>query len=238
MSTQTGPNAVRGITRRQVLTTLKKSDGLTADQLSVLLGITSMAVRKHLSALERDGLIEATVVRRPVGRPVHVYRLSALADDFFPKHYHLVITDLLSDLLELDGEEKVDLLLARRAERTRHFLKERVSKARTFEERVEALAEGMDELGYLAAWERLDDSTYIVRQYNCAIQRVATCFPVVCQYESESFGEILDADVERCSHILAGDCMCGYLIRSRSRQAFPAASPDVIEDQRPQQAAS
>ena len=69
MSTQTGPNAVHGITRRQVLTTLKKSDGLTADQLSVLLGITSMAVRKHLSALERDGLIESTVVRRPVGRP-------------------------------------------------------------------------------------------------------------------------------------------------------------------------
>lgn len=229
MSTQTGPNAVHGITRRQVLTTLKKSDGLTADQLSVLLGITSMAVRKHLSALERDGLIESTVVRRPVGRPVHVYRLSSLADDFFPKHYHLVITDLLSDLMELDGEQKVELLLARRAERTRQFLEARVGKAGTFEERVEALAEGMDELGYLAAWERIDDSTYIIRQYNCAIQRVANCFPVVCQYESECFGEILDADVERCSHILAGDCMCGFLIRAR--QNFQGTTHrDSVED--------
>ncbi|HEU4793485.1 MAG TPA: winged helix-turn-helix transcriptional regulator [Nitrolancea sp.] len=237
MSTQTGPNAVHGITRRQVLTTLKKSDGLTADQLSVLLGITSMAVRKHLSALERDGLIESTVVRRPVGRPVHVYRLSVLAEDFFPKHYHVVITDLLSDLLELDGEQKVELLLARRAERTRHFLAERVNKAGTFEERVEALAEGMDELGYLAAWERIDDSTYMIRQFNCAIQRVATCFPVVCQYESESFGEILDADVERCSHILAGDCMCGYLIRDRKTYQG-TARPEAIEEQNRQHAAA
>ncbi len=236
MSTTTGPNAIHGITRRQVLTTLKKSDGLTADQLSVLLGITSMAVRKHLSALERDGLIESTIVRRPVGRPVHVYRLSELADDFFPKHYHMVITDLLSDLMEIDGEEKVELLLARRAERTRQYLEARVKKTDSFEERVEALAEGMDELGYLAAWERLDDSTYIIRQFNCAIQRVATCFPVVCQYESESFGEILDADVERCSHILAGDCMCGYVIRDR-KSYQGTKSPESIEEQTKQHAA-
>ena len=91
--TKLGSRAPRGATRRKILTTLKKSDGLTADQLAGLLGITAMAVRKHLTALERDGLVESTAVRRAVGRPAHVYRLSSLADDFFPKQYDLVITD-------------------------------------------------------------------------------------------------------------------------------------------------
>ena len=65
--------APRGSTRRRILNTLKKSDGLTADQLAALLGVTSMAVRKHIAALERDGLVESTTVRRAIGRPANVY---------------------------------------------------------------------------------------------------------------------------------------------------------------------
>ena len=41
----------RPSTREQLLTLLKKSEGLTADQLARMLGITSMAVRTHLTAL-------------------------------------------------------------------------------------------------------------------------------------------------------------------------------------------
>ncbi len=215
MSVQTHPQIPRGATRRRILTTLKKSDGLTADQLAVLLGITSMAVRKHLAALERDGLVESSLVRGSVGRPAHVYRLSSLAEDFFPKQYDLVVTDLLTDLMRIDGEEKVDLLLARRAERTRQFLAERIRLADSFGERVQALAEGMDELGYLACCERVDDSTYLIKQYNCAINRVAACFPAACRYEAEVFRQLLDADVERASHILTGDHACCYVIRQR-----------------------
>lgn len=210
-----GTQAPRGATRRKILTTLKKSDGLTADQLAALLGITAMAVRKHLTALERDGLVESTAVRRPVGRPAHVYRLSSLADDFFPKQYDLVITDLLADLVQIDGEQKVDLLLARRAERTREFLAERLAHATTLEERVEALAGGMDALGYLATCEQVDEHTFLLKQYNCAINRVAACFPGACHYEAENYRELLGVEVERSSHILCGDHMCCYVIRDQ-----------------------
>lgn len=216
MGAQRGAHAPHGTTRRKILSTLKKSDGLTADQLAVLLGITSMAVRKHLAALERDGLAESEVVRRGVGRPVHVYRISPMADDFFPKHYDLVITELLTDLMRLDGQEKVDLLLERRADRTRAYLEERLEGTLTLEERVAALAEGMDELGYLTAWERVDENTFLLKQYNCAINRVAACFPAACHHEAETYRRLLDADVERAHHILAGDHLCCYVIRARS----------------------
>lgn len=216
MDAQSGPRAPRGATRRTILNTLKKSDGMTADQLAGLLGITAMAVRKHLAAMERDGLVVSSLVRRSVGRPANVYRISALADDFFPKQYDLVVTDLLTDLVDIDGPEKVNLLLSRRADRTREFLEERLRPARTLNERVAALAQGMDELGYLATWEKIDDTTYLVKQYNCAINRIATCFPIACQCEADIFRQLLDADVERASHVLAGDHLCSYVIRART----------------------
>ncbi|MDI3341559.1 MAG: transcriptional regulator [Sphaerobacter sp.] len=219
-----GPRAPRGATRRRILTTLKKSDGLTADQLAGLLGISAMAVRKHLAALERDGLVASTTVRRAVGRPVHVYRLSSLADDFFPKQYDLVITDLLTDLVQIDGEQKVDLLLARRAERTRAFLADRLRSATTLAERVAALAAGMDDLGYLASCEQVDEDTFLLKQYNCAINRVAACFPGACYYEAQMYRELLGAEVERSTHIVAGDHMCCYVIRAPKPHPDPAHS--------------
>lgn len=222
-SSSSSDRAPRGTTRRKILTSLKKSDGMTADQLAVLLGITSMAVRKHLAALQQDGLIDTRIVRQAVGRPTHVYRVSSLADDFFPKQYDTIITELLTDLIDIDGEAKVDLLLSRRADRTREFLEARLRGIESLEERVAALAEGMDELGYLASWEPLDADTFLLKQYNCAIQRVATCFPGACYHEAEIYRRLLDAEVERTTHIATGDRACCYLIRPHS--SAPPASP-------------
>ena len=221
-----------GSTRAKVLETLKKSDGLTADQLADVIGVTSMAVRKHLAALERDGYVDSTVARRPVGRPAHVYRLSPSAENVFPKHYEVVITDLLDDLVELDGIERVETLLARRGERTKRMLRSYIDPKASLEERVAGLARAMDDIGYLASWEALDDRRYIIKLYNCAIDRVAARFPAVCRHEANMFREILGADVERSCHMLTGDHMCSYVIRESSQdgaQRIPltsAPSPD------------
>lgn len=210
-----------GSTRAKVLESLKKSDGLTADQLAELLGVTSMAVRKHLAALERDGYVESTVSRRAVGRPAHVYRLSPRAEGVFPKHYDSVITDLLEDLIELDGIEKVEKLLVRRGDRTKRMLRRYIDPKAPLVERVAGLTRAMDEIGYLASWETLENERYLIKLYNCAIDRVAEQFPSVCRHEADMFREVLDADVERGCHMLTGDHMCSYVVRERDPSATP-----------------
>lgn len=219
--TTTTPPAPRGKTRGDILNALKRSDGLSADQLSSQIGITTMAVRKHLAALEVEGLVTSTVVRRPVGRPVHIYRLSEQSDDLFPKGYDSIAIEFLADLAALDGPEKIDLLFNRRAERTFEYLERRVRSTHTFDERVAALAEGMDDLGYLADWEKTGPGEYQVSQYNCAIQRVASTFPQACFYELETYRRLLDAEVHRSCHMVAGDHMCCYVIRQRQTTAPP-----------------
>jgi len=207
--------APRGKTRSDILNVLKRSEGLTADQLATQLGITSMAVRKHLATLEAEGLIEASIERRPIGRPANVYRLSEQSDALFPQQYDTLAVEMLIDLATLDGPGKLDLLFSRRADRTYEYLEQRVSTARTFDERVQALAEGMDALGYLAEWEQVRPGVYVVNQYNCAIQRIAASFPQVCYYEMETYQKLLDANVERTCHLASGDHLCSYLITER-----------------------
>ena len=60
-------------TRRKILLALKKSGGMTATELSELLGMTSMGVRRHLTTLERDGLVMYDSQQRGLGRPSYLY---------------------------------------------------------------------------------------------------------------------------------------------------------------------
>jgi DeoR family transcriptional regulator, suf operon transcriptional repressor len=219
-----------GSTRSKVLEALTKSDGLTADQLAELIGVTSMAVRKHLAALERDGYIEATISRRSVGRPAHVFRISPRAEGVFPKQYDSIVSDLLEDLVEIDGVEKVEALLARRGERTKRVLQRYIDPEAPLQERVAGLTRAMDEIGYLASWESCDHNRFIIKLYNCAIDLVAEQFPSVCRQEANMFRDVLNADVERSCHMLTGDHMCSYLVQERDPSAAPrisltAASP-------------
>ena len=56
-------------TRRRILIALKEQGGLTADELASLLGISSVAVRRHLTNLERDQLVDHEQAQRGMGRP-------------------------------------------------------------------------------------------------------------------------------------------------------------------------
>jgi predicted ArsR family transcriptional regulator len=63
-------------TKTEILAFLKRSDGATVDELSTALGLASMTVRQHLTALERDEMVSAQEVRRATGRPHFLYRLT------------------------------------------------------------------------------------------------------------------------------------------------------------------
>src|SRR6266849_5019282 len=69
--------------------------------------VRAIAVRHHLGALEKAGLVKTTLERRGVGRPHYVYSLSASADAFFPKEYGMLASNLIRSIAELDGETKL-----------------------------------------------------------------------------------------------------------------------------------
>lgn len=71
-------------TRDKILQMLKTKGELSAKEITEFIGITSMAVRRHINTLEKEGLIESKTIRQPMGRPSAIYRLTEQAEDFFP----------------------------------------------------------------------------------------------------------------------------------------------------------
>ncbi len=204
-----------GTTRREILDALRRSPGLTADQLAEQLGVTAMAVRKHLALLQQEGLLAATVERRPVGRPVHRYTLTAQARESSPQSYQHLTTELLDDLRALDGEEKIATLFRRRAERAYATLEPAVA-GRPLPERLTALADFLDGQGYLADWEETPEGDYLLKEHNCAIFGVAQCTPEVCSCELDLFRQLFadtGAAIDRERHVLDGDPLCCYRLR-------------------------
>lgn len=91
-------------TRGQIVALLRRGSR-TVNELAEALGLTDNAVRAHLAGLERDGLVEQEGVRRGIGKPAHVFELTAEAEGLFPKAYAFMAVRLVEELRQRVGEE-------------------------------------------------------------------------------------------------------------------------------------
>ncbi len=204
-------------TRREVLRHIRIHGGMTAQQLAAELGITSMGVRRHLLALEKDGLVRVQLQRQAAGRPAYIYQLTEAGYDTFPRSYDLLATQLLDAVQTREGENKISEMFAGRMDQLVAQYAPRM-QGKDLSGRVAELARIQDENGYMAVWEKIDGG-YLLKEQNCAIYRVACRFQSACRYEIELFRRLLDADIERVSHQVQGDSTCTYRVTARPASA-------------------
>lgn len=199
-------------TRDQILHMLKVKGSLSVSDMAVELGITEMAVRRHLNTLERDNLIKSTLVRQAMGRPTNVYSLSQEADELFPRNYSHLTLDFLQDLKEMDGLGKVEMLFRRRENRLEEAYGAQIQGS--LEERVAKLAELQNEKGYMVEWEKeAEGEGYRIQEFNCPISQVAREFNQACSCELSLFRRVLKADVEQTSCMAKGGEKCVFVIK-------------------------
>ena len=201
-----------GPTRQTVLKLLKTRGSATAGELARELGLTEMAVRRHLAALERDGYAEARPVKQPMGRPAYVYELTAEAEQFFPKNYHLLALDLL-DLMEREEGRKG--AAGQMFEARRKMLYQRHAgrmAGKPLPERIGELASIQNDGGYMVEVETASDREVLLHEYNCPIAQVAARYEQACSCELALFRDLLEADVERIECLAKGGNKCTYRI--------------------------
>ncbi|MED4602534.1 transcriptional regulator [Paenibacillus validus] len=201
-------------TRKVIITLLKTKGSMSVGDLSKRLGITEMAVRRHLNTLERDSLIESRLVRQAMGRPTHLYSLSAAADELFPKKYQFLTLDLLEELEAVSGQEQVNLLFERRKDRLIGRYEERMA-GKPLTERVLELADIQNANGYMVELEEQEDGTYLLQEYNCPIAQVANHYNHACSCELAMFRNLLggEAHVERTECLAKSGSKCTYIIK-------------------------
>ena len=189
---------------------LKQNRGATAQDIAAALGVTAVAVRKHLEVLASEGMVAVRRLPLPRGRPKFVYELTTQAASLFPKAYDQLAVDLLDEVVAMDGEEKVGRLFRVRNQRLANEYRDRLAD-KSFVERLEELARLRDEEGYMAVLRHREGS-FVLSEHHCPIYAIAQRFPSACECEAELFKQVLDTDVERETRLVDGQACCTYRI--------------------------
>ena len=217
---------VPGSGRKRVLFVLKTNGPQTAVHIAKRLGVTTMAVRQHLALLEGEALIDFTLERRKVGRPIRRWRLTDKGYDLFPDRHAELAIAMLEAVGDAFGENGYDRFAEALTRLQVDAYRARMPPAEApLEERVACLARIRLEEGYMAESRlRLDGVVELVENH-CSIAKAARLCSKLCGSELSLFQAILGERVriERVEHILSGDPRCTFCISEPSQE--PARTP-------------
>jgi predicted ArsR family transcriptional regulator len=201
-------------TRRAIVKILKMQGPLDSAQLAEQLGLTAMAVRQHLYALQNEGHVEAEERPVPIGRPAKHWRLTREADQLFPEAYAELNVSLIEALRDTFGEEGLDRVLGSRCARQRKDYAKRIRPADSLEKKLKELARVRTEEGYMAEVKREQDGSYLLVENHCPICAAANACQGFCSTELDLFRSVLgpSVSVEREEHIVSGDRRCAYRV--------------------------
>ncbi len=187
---------------------------MDAETLASHFNITAMAVRQHLYALQKEGLVTYHEEARPVGRPAKLWHLTPAADRFFPDRYAELTLSLIESMKEAFGEAGLDRLLAVRTREQIQAYQAIIPQKAVLKRRLEVLAAQRTEEDYMAEVLMQSDGSFLFTEKHCPICAVATACTGLCRMELEIFQAALgkDVSIERTEHLLAGDRRCAYRV--------------------------
>jgi predicted ArsR family transcriptional regulator len=177
-------------TRGKVVALLRERKH-TVDELAQELDLTDNAVRSHISALERDGLVRQDGLRRGVGKPSFDYDLTHEAEELFPKAYRQVLNQLLTVLHADLGGEEATRLMQRIGEQ---LAPAPLSHDETRQERLERAVSLLAELGGVARIEHQEDKSVIAGN-SCPLADVAAEHGEVCDLTAAMIAQYTGLDV-------------------------------------------
>ena len=199
-------------TRQKILLYVLRHGPVSATDISKSFGLSAAGVRRHLDNIVNDGLAEVVEAQRSGqrGRPAKLFRLTDSGRSEFGHDYDTLallalralrttggseavesfaeerISDLLSDILELDYDESVD---------------------KDVKNQAKAIAKVLTDRGYAATVAHAAGGVQICR-HHCPIQDVAEEFPELCEAEHRAVAELLGQHTQPLATIADGNGIC------------------------------
>jgi len=181
-------------TRGRVVALLRRSERTVSDIASEL-GLTDNAIRLHLAALERDGLVEQSGTRREwTGKPAVLYRTTTDAEGLFPKPYGVVLSALLSELERMHDRQEVERLLRQAGAR---LGAPAAAEGADLAARVRHAADVLTVLGGLAEVTQ-EDGNFLIQGYSCPLADLVVEHPQTCQLAEALVSELVGRNVSEC----------------------------------------
>ncbi|RDI96716.1 ArsR family transcriptional regulator [Meiothermus sp. QL-1] len=194
-----------GETKLRILETLRVRSSC-AGSLAESLGISKVAVHRHLEDLEREGLVRSRLEKpEGRGRPKQVYEA---VDEQAP--YARMCAEVLAHLKELFGAGMVLEVLVQRNEKLLKELAPHLDGL-SLEQKIYRLAEFLTQRGYQAQFHFENGAWYLV-QARCPKLALSLEHPELCQAELEMYQKLLQVPLVREERIAAGGRCCRYRI--------------------------
>lgn len=195
--------------RLAIVNHLKRTQGLSVNELSARLKMSYMGVKQHCVELEKGRYIDRWRRPKQVGRPEVVYRLTSRAHELFPTTSNKATIELLEAAGQLYGPSAPEKLLFRVfQEKAKTYLSK--LKGETLATRARWLARLRDHDGHMSEFENQDG--LLIVEHHSPIRDLLLAFPIVARLEAEMFSRVLGAAVEREEENVSGLFRCTFHI--------------------------
>lgn len=194
-------------TRQRLLSLIRASTGVTLRELGRLTGLSRASLRRHVTALKRDGLVDCEVVHHSVGRPSCVYRVmgKAVRYERYSEFLRLVYT-----AMQQEGQAPVEARFQRIACQIASLHPE-IRLLPDCSQRLEAARRvvfgDVDSTPTVIADGRCEFSLH-----TCPLAPIALEFRELCGLARAVLSELVGAEVEQSEWIIRGDPRCTFEI--------------------------
>lgn len=200
----------------QILEFLLRNGPASIKELEGATGVTATAVRQQLTSLTSEGLVAMRKERQGVGRPRNLYQLTERSHSLFACYNDELALDLIHELMETEGVDKLRYLLNRVGSRLASQYRRQI-KGEAMGDRVRELSTVLNRRGIRVDLEH-GDGVFILREYNCPYHEIASVHRDVCEMERSAFSQALGADVALGDCIQDGHHSCQFVVSSLPRR--------------------
>jgi predicted ArsR family transcriptional regulator len=196
--------------RLEILNTLKRTKGLSVNQLVLKMKMSYMGIKQHCLTLERDGYLDTWRRPQKMGRPEMVYRLTRRTHDLFPSESNQFTLELLQSIKEIYGPNGPEKLLFNVFERKAVVVKAKV-KGETVAERAKALARIRENEGFMSQFitDESEGGPQILECHS-PLLNLLDQYPIIGRLEGDLFESVLGTRVRREESRTSGLYECTF----------------------------
>ncbi len=204
--------------RLQILNTLKRTKGMSVNELVQKMGMSYMGIKQHCLTLERDGYLDTWRRPQKMGRPEMVYRLTKRTHDLFPCDSNDFTLEVLKSVAEIYGPSAPEKLLFNLFERKTANLKAK-ARGETVTERAKWLTQQRDKEGYMSDY--CDSGRHggpHILECHSPIMNLLEKYPIIGRLEQDLVSGVLGTKVRREESRASGQYECAFYFDAEPHQ--------------------
>ncbi len=196
--------------RLEILNTLKRTRGLSVNELVAKMKMSYMGIKQHCLTLERDGYLDTWRRPQKMGRPEMVYRLTKRTHDLFPCDSNEMTLQLLKATGEIYGPNAPEKLLFHVFETKTAALKAK-AKGESVSERAKWLAKQRESEGFMS--QVVNDAKEggpQLLECHSPIMNLLDEYPIIARFEQDLVEAVLGVPVRREETRTSGLYECAF----------------------------